>query len=94
MDFILLLLVLAWTLGATAYLVLRDRRHRIERRVLADVLDGTRAELERAHAQWRRAEKDRGRIYRAIGTFQRAHPALANEFARILRTTPASPESN
>jgi hypothetical protein len=79
---------IAWTLCAVIYIVVRDRRHRAERAELIDQVHRLIQAGDEMDRAWRDAIDDRHRIYIAIGTFQRAHPQLANELSRILRTTP------
>lgn len=76
-TYVELAFVLAWSVCALAYLIVRERRWRVERRVLCEVLDNSRAELERVHGRCTRGERERTRILCAVHKFQHANPKLA-----------------
>lgn len=77
-PFVELTLVVVWTLAAIGYLIIRERRWRLERGVLAAVLNGKHAELVEVYARCTRGERERTRILCAVHKFQHAHPKLGD----------------
>jgi|HubBroStandDraft_5_1064220.scaffolds.fasta_scaffold321232_2 hypothetical protein len=79
-----LVLMIVWSLAAIGYLVIRERRWRIERKVLSDVCNTTHAELVKMHERCARGEKERTRILCAVHKFQHANPKLADAIDNAL----------
>lgn len=89
--FVELAFVVVWTACVFLYVAVRGRRCRTERVVLADVLDGTRLELERVHERCTRDELELERMHArctrilcAVHKFQHANPMLGDAIDNAL----------